>query len=132
MLKIAAKYKSIFTAFFLACFACASISLAFHSFTHQAVFAQESSFATSTEQFLVAEPSFFAKNFSKNHKSSNHDLSHCSLCFFSGINNNAIFSAAIIFVAAIFYLFLTWRKFDRVKLAYLSSSFSSRAPPFVS
>ena len=132
MPKIAAKYKLIFTAFFLACFVCASIYLTVHSFSHQAVFSQESSFTASAEPFFVAESSFFAKNFSKNHKSSNHDLSNCSLCFFSSVNNNAIFSAAIIVVAATFHLFFTGRKFNRVKLSYLSSSRHSRAPPFVS
>ena len=122
--KIGAKYKLIFTTLFLACFACASISLAVHSFSHKFSFLQK---ADSEAVFLVSENSA-----AKNHQSPSHDLSHCALCFLSSIENNSIFAASIIFVAEAFFLFLIWRKFNRVKLSYLLASFSSRAPPFVS
>lgn len=131
MQKIASKYKLIVTALFLACFACASISLAVHSFSHKISFLQKSD-----EEILIksaeSNSSFinFFKGFSRNHNAPSGDLSHCSLCFLSGFHNNAIFAAAIVFAAMSFHLFLTWRKLSRTKLAYLSSSFSSRAPPF--
>ena len=122
--KIVTKYKRIFTAFLLAFFVCASLFLSVHSFSHNV--AQKSAVE------LVAK-NFTASGFLvKNHKSSKHDISGCVICFSSITQNNNIVTAAIIFTIAVFYLFLIWRKFARVKLSYLSSSFLSRAPPLVS
>jgi len=127
--KIASKYRSIFAVLFLACFACASIFLATHSFSHKASFLQKSENFLKTGLSAGSESVFTNE---ANHSAPSHDLSHCSLCFLSGFHNNIIYLTAIVFAATAFHLFLNWRKFDRTKLAYLSSSFSSRAPPFVS
>lgn len=130
MRKIGVKYK-FFTALLLACFACASIFLTIHSFSHN--FSQKSGVNLVGEKTSLIASNFVEKTFPiKSHSSSKHDISSCALCFFSNIQNNNIIAASVIFMVAAFYLFLIWRKFDRTKLAYLSSSFLSRAPPFVS
>ena len=146
MQKIIAKYKSIFTTLFLAFFAYASISLAVHNFSHQPAFLQnkDAQILKGEQNSEVAQISktdaaaIFSiveqknNNTQENHKASSGALSHCSLCFLSSFYDNIIFCIAIIFVIAAFYLFLIWQKSNFARLVYVSSSFSSRAPPFVS
>ena len=126
------KLKHFFAAFFLASFAVASVSLAVHGFSHKINFADKN-ISSVKDNFLesskfVTELQIFANDKS----AAKHDLSHCSLCFLSIVQNNILFLAAQIFTVAAFSLFLVWRNFNRVKLAYLSSSFLARAPPFSS
>ncbi len=118
------KLKYFIAAIFLACFAVASVSLAVHAFSHKINFADKNIFSikSATESQILTNSKPATK----------HDISDCSLCFLSVIQNNILLLAAQIFTVVAFSLFLIWRNFNRVKLAYLSSSFLARAPPFSS
>ncbi len=72
-------------------------------------------------------------NLSKTDETSkNHALGDCSLCFTSNIFSNFAFMAMAAFFVAEIYLFLVWRDFNSLKLSYLRSTNTSRAPPFIS
>jgi hypothetical protein len=59
-----------------------------------------------------------------------HHSESCALCFSANFQNQIFANTALTFCLAIFYLTFFTRFFDRVKLSYILSSKSSRAPPF--
>jgi hypothetical protein len=105
-LKIQSKFTKLCAFFFLSIFvAGGSISLA-HSFSHQSdVVSQEKT----------------------SHKT--HD---CYSCSFSTFQNQISLTPNLAFYAAFFFVVFALRKFNRVKLSYLLTSKTSRAPPVIS
>lgn len=110
-------FKPFFTAIFLAAFIFASIFLVGHNFSHK-VFSENS-----VKELSQQMPE---------NKGQSHDPFHCSFCFLSNVQNNTILVAAFIFAASSISIFLNWREFTAIKLAYFSSEFFSRAPPQLS
>ncbi len=62
--------------------------------------------------------------------SSNHE--QCEICDGLNLQNQTLTTANFIVVLGSFILLILIRKFDSVKLSYLLSSKSSRAPPVIS
>jgi len=58
-----------------------------------------------------------------------HKTQDCATCLVSNFNSNATTAPDLIFTVATFLLLISLRKFSRVKLSYLLSSRSPRAPP---
>lgn len=88
-----------------------------HSLSHQgfSAFAKES----------VLAKIFFAHGAEKN----SGTTQHCFVCAIAEIQNHFFASPNLVFLPAVFYLIFFTRNFNRVKLAYLRSSNTSRAPP---
>lgn len=57
------------------------------------------------------------------------DVAHCAVCFLAGSNHHILLSAVVTVAIAAFYVAFPARKFNKVKLSYLLSSYLSRAPP---
>ena len=97
-----------------------------HSFSHQEF--QDSKTVAHEQNFL--EKVIFS------HLGESDDLvkkaQSCSLCALSNLQNQLLVFGAQVFALIAFYLAFISRDFNRVKLAYISSSYSSRAPPVIS
>lgn len=123
-------------AFLLTFFAAERIFVSTHEISHQnqpnflatsQVILQKNSGQLKQEKNLYQ--SFFEKIFHSNKKVAKND---CLICSFSSFQDKIVFAVNPFFFAAFFYLIFCARKFSRIKLSYLLSSFSSRAPPAVS
>lgn len=56
----------------------------------------------------------------------------CALCMLANYHSQILFSVTAPFIIMAFYLAFISRYFNKVKLSYLLSSYSSRAPPHYS
>lgn len=132
--KMRDKYKLVLASILVACLVCASTIFAAHSFSHQFELLQGAK--NSQEAFGLKNsplsPIISQKEDFSTKKRQSHDLASCSMCFLSQNYHNILFFAAISVAFFTFYLLFIAKISDRVKLAYLSTSFLSRAPPFVS
>jgi len=124
------KIKSIFKYFLLpvllVLFVVSRSLLLAHSFSHQEF--KDSKQSSHTQNIL--EKVIFSH--SGEAKDSSKKAAGCSLCALSNLQNQVLVFAAEIFAMIAFYLAFISRDFNRVKLAYISSSYSSRAPPVIS
>lgn len=106
-----------------------------HSFSHQE-FDQGINGSKKTQQVTIQDKNILEKIIffhSGNSSDSSKKAADCSLCvFLSNLQNQVLFSAVFAFAITAFYLAFISRDFNRVKLFYPLSSYSSRAPPQVS
>jgi hypothetical protein len=97
-----------------------------HSFSHQ--FQHQDNVKISESSFLEKIISSHFANFADASKKAEN----CSLCELWNLQNHILPTAATVFVIAAFYLAFISRYSNRVKISYLLSSYSSRAPPAIS
>jgi hypothetical protein len=60
-----------------------------------------------------------------------HKTQHCATCLVTNFSADATAAPDLIFTVATFLLLISLRQFSRVKLSYLLSSRSPRAPPIL-
>lgn len=97
-----------------------------HSFSHQ---------FQHSNNFVIAENSILEKIVSShfaNFTDASKKAENCSLCELWNLQNQILPTAVAVFVIAAFYLAFICREFNKVKLSFLLSSYSSRAPPAIS
>lgn len=101
-----------------------------HSFSHQKIGHEHKVEQAAFSQQNILEKIIFA-HFGDSSDSTNKAV-NCALCALANFQNQILFSASLSFVIMAFYLAFISRYFDRNKLSYLLSSYSSRAPPRIS
>lgn len=79
-----------------------------------------------------AAANFLEKIIFTHEKSTDKKSQHCLICAASNFQNHISLAPNLLLSALCFYLIFALRKFDRVKLSYLLSSKSPRAPPLIS
>jgi hypothetical protein len=122
------KISKFFLALLVVLLVLGSSFAVFHSFSHCKTFSSK----VSSLKIDSFQKSFFEKIAFANKKSSDQKPENCFLCAVSNFQNQTFLAPNLAFSTAIFYLIFALRYFDRVKLSYLFSSKSSRAPPVIS
>lgn len=125
-LKFVFWYKYFLLPLLLALFISSKAILFAHSLSHQ--FQHSNNFVTAENSILEKIISSHFANFADASKKAED----CSLCELWNLQNQIVPVAVTIFAITAFYLAFISRDFNRVKLSYLLSSYSSRAPPQIS
>jgi hypothetical protein len=85
--------------------------------------------------FVAAKTTALVHSFSHHQINFSHEKSahhNCEICAFANFQNQILSAPNFAFVAIAFCLIFLARKFNRVKLSFLLSSYLSRAPPVIS
>ena len=119
-------YKYFLLPIFLVLFVTCKAVLFFHSFSHQL---PVKNYVINVENNIIEK--IISTHFA-NFTDSSKKAENCSLCEISNFQNQLLPFTYLFLAILAFYLAFVSRDFNRVKLSYLLSSYSSRAPPQIS
>jgi hypothetical protein len=130
------KIRKILVNFLLIFYVISSSFALAHSFSHQSSNAAEVRNKEYQSKDSSSRNGFFLKalssHISKEKNEGKKSAGNFSDCLILALHSSQKYSFAASFSLAalmIFQMVFSWRKFNRVKISYLLSSFSSRAPP---